>query len=194
MFSRSARGDTLSNYRTLAFGLEFFPAIELSEYWILYWWIRETIRLSDIRSRPQSVGLLDIRLRKTIGCPPLQESAGPWERRLLQHEQVAGLSWVAPFFSARADHSLPLIPLPRSFLSSYSLMLLPLINILSSLSPPLILLFFSLLSALSPHPFSLIFFPSYNTFGSLPPAPPFPPHSSTGLRKYVEITGLIGRQ
>ncbi len=38
----------------------YFSAIELSEYRISYWRIQETIRLSDIRSRPQSIGISDI--------------------------------------------------------------------------------------------------------------------------------------
>jgi hypothetical protein len=36
------------------------------------WRIRETIGLSDIGSRPQSIGLSDIGLTKIIGCPPLK--------------------------------------------------------------------------------------------------------------------------
>jgi hypothetical protein len=49
----------------------FFSAIELSEYRISYWRIQETIGLSDIGSGPQSIGLSDIGLRKTVGGPSL---------------------------------------------------------------------------------------------------------------------------
>ncbi len=53
----------LSSYRTMAIGLLFFAAIGLSEYRILDWRIQETIVLSYIGSRPQSIGLSDIGLR-----------------------------------------------------------------------------------------------------------------------------------
>jgi hypothetical protein len=54
----------LSNYRTMAIGLLFFSAICLSEYQISDWRIQETIG-----SRPQSIGLSDIRLRKNYQLP-----------------------------------------------------------------------------------------------------------------------------
>jgi hypothetical protein len=60
---------TLSDYRTMAIELYFFSAIELSEYRISYWRIQETIRLSDIGSRPQSIELSDIGLRKNYRFP-----------------------------------------------------------------------------------------------------------------------------
>jgi hypothetical protein len=45
----------------MAIGLYFFL---LSEYRILYWRIQGTIGLSDIGSGPQSIGPLDIGLRR----------------------------------------------------------------------------------------------------------------------------------
>ncbi len=59
----------LSNYRTMAIGLLFFAAVGLSECWISDWRIQETIRLSDIGFRPQSIGLTDIRLRENHRLP-----------------------------------------------------------------------------------------------------------------------------
>ncbi len=47
------------SYRTV-----IFSAIELAEYWISYWRIQETIGLSNIRSRPHSIGISDVGLRK----------------------------------------------------------------------------------------------------------------------------------
>jgi hypothetical protein len=55
---------TLSDYRTMA-------AIELPEYLKSYWRIQDTIGLSDVGSRPQSIGLSDTGLRKNICYPPL---------------------------------------------------------------------------------------------------------------------------
>jgi hypothetical protein len=46
----------LSDYWTMAIGLYSFSAIELSEYRISNWRIHETIGLSDIGSRLQSIG------------------------------------------------------------------------------------------------------------------------------------------
>jgi hypothetical protein len=54
----------LLNYHTMAIWLFLFSAIGLSEYWISDWRIQETIGLLDIGSRPQSIGLSDIGLRK----------------------------------------------------------------------------------------------------------------------------------
>jgi hypothetical protein len=57
---------TLLGYWTTAIRLLFFSAaIGLSEYRISDWRIPDTIRLSYIRSRLQSIGLSD------NGCPPL---------------------------------------------------------------------------------------------------------------------------
>jgi hypothetical protein len=58
-----------SYYRTKAIGLSFFSAIKLADYWISDWQIRETIGLSDIGSRPQSIGLSGIRLTKNHRLP-----------------------------------------------------------------------------------------------------------------------------
>ncbi len=58
--------------RTIGLWLsDYFSAIVLSEYQISDWWIQETIRLSDIGTRPQSIGLSDIRLRKKISVAHL---------------------------------------------------------------------------------------------------------------------------
>jgi hypothetical protein len=51
---------TLSDYQTMAIGVKFISAIELSEYQISYWRIQETIGLMDIGSKPQSIGQSDI--------------------------------------------------------------------------------------------------------------------------------------
>jgi hypothetical protein len=48
-----------------------FSAIELSDYQILDWQIRETIGLSNIGSRPQSIGLSDIEFTKNNGLPTI---------------------------------------------------------------------------------------------------------------------------
>jgi hypothetical protein len=63
------RRTTLSDYRTMAIVMQFFSATELSEYRISYWRIQETIGLPDIGSRPQSIGLSDIGLRKNYRLP-----------------------------------------------------------------------------------------------------------------------------
>ncbi len=60
-----------SDNRTMAIGLPFFSAIELSEYRISYWPTQESIGLSDIASRPQSIGIPDIRLRKKLAVAHL---------------------------------------------------------------------------------------------------------------------------
>jgi hypothetical protein len=59
----------LSNYRNMDIGLLFFSAIGLSEYRISDWRILETIGLSDIGSRPQSIGLSNIGFKKTYRLP-----------------------------------------------------------------------------------------------------------------------------
>ncbi len=59
-------------YCTIGLGLSdwiFFSVIELSEYRISYWRIHETIGLSDIGSRRQSIWLSDIGLRKNYRLP-----------------------------------------------------------------------------------------------------------------------------
>jgi hypothetical protein len=56
----------LSNYRNMDIGLLFFSAIGLSEYRLSDWRILETIGLSDIGSRPQSIELSDIGLTKRL--------------------------------------------------------------------------------------------------------------------------------
>jgi hypothetical protein len=56
----------LSNY---GYRTGIFSAIELSEYRISYWRIQETIGLSDIGSRPQSIRLSDIGLIKNYRLP-----------------------------------------------------------------------------------------------------------------------------
>jgi hypothetical protein len=53
----------------MAIVLYFISAIELSEYRKSYWRIQETIGLSDIESRPQSIGLSDIGIRKNYRLP-----------------------------------------------------------------------------------------------------------------------------
>jgi hypothetical protein len=57
----------------MAIGLLFFATIGLSEYRISDWWIQETIGLSDIESRPQSIGLSDIGLRKNQQLPTSEQ-------------------------------------------------------------------------------------------------------------------------
>jgi hypothetical protein len=59
----------LSDYRTMAIGLSFFSAIELSEYRISYWQIQETIGLSDIGSRPQIYRTFGYRTKKNYRLP-----------------------------------------------------------------------------------------------------------------------------
>jgi hypothetical protein len=60
------------HYRIGLWLSDIFSAIELSENRISYWRIQETIGLldiMDIRSRPQSIGLSDMGLRKNYRLP-----------------------------------------------------------------------------------------------------------------------------
>ncbi len=67
---KSLRGTIgLLDYRNMAIGLYFFSTIELLEYRISYRRIQETIWPSDIWSRPQSIWLSDIGLRKNYRLP-----------------------------------------------------------------------------------------------------------------------------
>jgi hypothetical protein len=63
--------DLLQDYQTIVLWLLdcYFSAIGLSEYQISDWRIQETIGLSDMASRPQSIGLSDIGLRKNHRVP-----------------------------------------------------------------------------------------------------------------------------
>jgi hypothetical protein len=67
---RRMRRITQSDYQTIGLWQSvFFSAIKLLEYQISYWPIQETIGLWDIRSRPQSIGLSNIGLRKNYWLP-----------------------------------------------------------------------------------------------------------------------------
>jgi hypothetical protein len=55
----------------MAIGLQFSSAIELLAYRIWYCRIQGTIEISDIGSKPQSIGLSDIGLRKKLSVAHL---------------------------------------------------------------------------------------------------------------------------